>query len=66
MTEFTFYESLEELFDAEEKARKAADAKAKDWQKEARAGEVLVSQPYPDLIVFHEILDNEKIVKKYL
>jgi hypothetical protein len=69
MVEFEAYGSWEEMMEAELQARKIADSRVQDWQRKARAGEILVSQPYRDLIVFHEILDNEKIVgenlKKY-
>ena len=54
------------LMEEERRARKIADSRVQDWQKNARAGEVLVSRPYSDLVCFHEILDNEKIVKDYL
>ena len=55
--------------EAERQAREAADKRVEEWQIKARAGEILLSLPYPDLPVFHEILDNENMVgenlKKY-
>lgn len=69
MVEIKFYDSWEEAMEAESKAREAADAKVRSWQQRVRAGDILVSQPYPDLVVFHEVLDIERIVgdnlKKY-
>ena len=66
MVEFEAFGSWEEMMDAELRARKIADSRVQDWQRKARAGEILVSQPYQDLVVFHETLDNEKIVGDYL
>ena len=54
------------MIEAERKAREAADARVKPWHLRARAGDILVSMPYEDLVVFHELLDNEKLVKEYL
>jgi len=66
LVEFEIFSSFEEMMDAERKAREAADAKVLPWQLKARSGDILVSMPYEDLAVFHELLDNEKIVKKNL
>lgn len=69
MTEITFYGSFVEMMEAEELARKKADSYVQPWQEKGRAGDILVSNPGYGFPVFHEILDNEKIVgdnlKKY-
>ena len=52
--------------ESEEKARLAADEGVQAWQKKCRAGDILVSDPGYGFPIFHEILDNEKIVKEYL
>jgi len=54
------------MMDAERRARETADARVRPWQVAARSGDILVSLPYEDLPVFHEILDNEKLVKENL
>ena len=66
MPDVTFYDSFEEMMDAERNAREAADAFVQPWQKECRAGDILVSDPGYGFPIFHEILDNEKIVKENL
>lgn len=48
---------------AESKARQKADASVQPWQSKARAGEILVSDPGYGFAIFHEILDNEKLVR---
>ena len=69
MVEVTFYSSFEEMMEAEENARRIADSLVRPWQEKCRAGDILVSDPGYGFPVFHEILDNEKIVgenlKKY-
>ena len=62
----TFYDSFEDMMEAERKAREAADARVRPWQLKSRAGDILVSDPGHGFPVFHEILDNEKIVKENL
>ena len=52
--------------EVEEQAHKAADAMVRPWQKKCRAGDILVSDPGYGFPIFHEILDNEKIVKENL
>ena len=37
--EVKFYDSWDDMFDAEEKARKAADGRAKGWQQELEPGD---------------------------
>jgi hypothetical protein len=64
ISDVTFYDSFEEMMEAERKAREAADAMVQPWQLEYRAGDILVSDPGYGFPVFHEILDIEKIVKE--
>lgn len=66
MVEIQIFNSFREMMEAEQKAREAADARVRPWQLRARSGDILVSLPYDDLPVFHELLDNEKMVKEYL
>jgi hypothetical protein len=66
VVEFEIFGSFEEMMEAERKAREAADARVESWQLKARSGDILVSMPYEDLPVFHELLDNEKIVRENL
>ena len=64
--DMTFYDSFEEMMEAERRAREAADAIVQPWQKDCRAGDILVSDPGYGFPIFHEILDNEEIVKENL
>ena len=66
MVQFEVFGSFEEMMEAEQKARERADRYVQPWQLKARSGDILVSLPYEDLPIFHELLDNEKIVKDYL
>jgi len=66
LVEITFHDSLEDMFEAEEKARKAADTYVQPWQEKCRAGDILVSDPGYGFPIFHELLDNEKLVKENL
>jgi hypothetical protein len=63
ISDVTFFDTFEDMMDAESKAGEAADAMVQPWQKECRAGDILVSDPGYGFPVFHEILDIEKIVK---
>ena len=67
--EIKTYNSFDEMMEAERKAREAADARVQPWQLKSKAGEILVSDPGYGFAIFHEILDNEKLVsegfKKY-
>ena len=63
MVQFEVFGSFEEMMEAEQKARERADRYVQPWQLRARSGDILVSLPYEDLPIFHELLDNEKIVK---
>jgi hypothetical protein len=62
----TFYDSWEQAMDAERKAREVADTKVTPWHLKCRAGDILVSDPGYGFPIFHEILDNELIVKENL
>ena len=64
--DITFYDSFEDMIEAEQNAREAADARVQSWQQECRAGDILVSDPGYGFPIFHEMLDNEKIVKDNL
>ena len=59
-----FFDSWQDAMKAERKAREKADARVQPWHYKLRAGDIAVSLPYPDLPVFHELLDNELLVKK--
>ena len=61
--DITFYDSVDAMFDAERKARLEADKRVQPWHYRLRAGDIVVSDPGYGFPVFHEILDNEKIVK---
>ena len=69
MVDITFYDSDEEMWEHEAKARKLADERVNPWHLKVRAGDILVSDPGYGFPIFHEVLDNEKIVgdnfKKY-
>jgi hypothetical protein len=66
LVEITFYDSWEQAMEEERKAREEADARVQPWQFKCRAGDILVSDPGYGFPVFHELLDNEKIVGENL
>jgi hypothetical protein len=53
----------------EQKARERADRYFQPWHYKVRAGDILISDSGYGFPIFHEVLDNEKIVgenlKKY-
>jgi hypothetical protein len=58
----TFYGSFEEMLEAEEKARKAADARVQPVQSQIRAGQHFINFRYgPDLPIFGQILSVSKL-----
>jgi hypothetical protein len=61
MTEITFG-SWDELVEQERKARERADRYVQPWHYKLRAGDIVVSDPGIGFPIFHELLDNEKIV----
>ena len=62
MIKITFYDSLEELFEAEGRDREAADATVTPEQASYKPGDIVVSDSGYGFPIFHEILDIEKIV----
>ena len=62
IAEITFFDSWDEAIEAEAKARESADARVQHWQQKVRAGDILISDPGYGFPIFHEVLDNEKIV----
>jgi len=62
----SFYGSFEEMMEAERKAREEADARVTAEQKKYRPGDIVVSDSGYGFPIFHEILDNEKMVKENL
>lgn len=66
MTEITFYDSFEEMMQAERSAREAADSRVTPEQRKYRIGDIVVSDPGYGFPIFHEILDMERIVKENL
>jgi hypothetical protein len=58
----TFYGSFEEMMEAEEKARKVADARVKPTQANIKPGQYFVNFRYgKELPIFGEILDIKKL-----
>ena len=69
MVEVTFYESDDEMWQDLRNKMSEADSRVQPWQLKHKAGDILVSDPGYGFPIFHEVLDNEKIVgeslKKY-
>ena len=63
----TFYDSLEEMFEAEEKARIAADGRTRDWQKKLDIGDHFIMDSGYDFPIFGKVLRKyeEDILKNY-
>ena len=66
MVDVTFYGSFEEMQDDLGRAMKEADARVKEEQKRYRSGDIVLSDSGYGFPIFHELLDNEKIVKENL
>lgn len=68
MVKITFG-TWDDLMEQERSARLAADKRVQPWHYKLRAGDVAVSDSGYGFAIFHELLDNEKIVgenfKKY-
>lgn len=53
-----FFESVEEMFEAERKAQEAANARTKDWQKQIKVGDCFrQSTPY-GFDIYGEVLEG--------
>jgi hypothetical protein len=66
MVEVTFHDSFDDMMGEIARARDSADARVQPWQEKHRAGDILVSDPGYGFAIFHEVLDNEKLVKDNL
>jgi hypothetical protein len=67
MVHMEFFDSVEEMFEAERKAREAADARTKEWQKQIKAGDCFrQSTPY-GFDIYGEVMDRyeEEHLKNY-
>ena len=58
MTKVEFFGSMEEAMQRLEEARKAADARVKPWQADARPGDCFVYFNEDDLLIFGEVLER--------
>lgn len=63
----TFYDSLEEMYEAEEKARKAADSRTQDWQKKLESGDYFCKDSGYGFPIFGQVLKRheEKFLENY-
>ena len=66
MVDVTFYGSFEEMQDDLGRAMNEADARVTEEQKRYRSGDIVLSDSGYGFPIFHELLDNEKIVKENL
>lgn len=66
MVDVTFYGSFEEMQDDLGRAMNEADARVKEEQKRYRSGDIVLSDSGYGFPIFHELLDNEKIVRENL
>ena len=58
MTKVEFFGSMEEAMQRLEEARKAADARVKPWQADARPGDCFAYFDDDDLVIFGEVLER--------
>ncbi len=58
--DITFFDSLEDAFDAIERARKAADARTKDWQKQIKKGDYFICDSGYGFPIFGKVLREYK------
>jgi hypothetical protein len=63
VVKITVHDSFEDMMNTIADARDSADARVLDFQKKYRSGDILVSDSGYGFPIFHEILDNEKLVK---
>ena len=66
MTKITFYNSDEEMWADLGRAMDEADARVTEEQKRYRSGDIVLSDSGYGFPIFHELLDNEKIVRENL
>ena len=67
MVHMEFFDSVEEMFEAERKAREAADARTKEWQKQTKMGDCFrQSTPY-GFDIYGEVLEGyeEEYLQNY-
>lgn len=58
MVHMEFFDSVEEMFEAERKAQEAANARTKDWQKQIKVGDCFrESTPY-GFDIYGEVLEG--------
>ena len=58
MVYMEFFDSVEEMFEAERKAQEAANARVQDWQREIKAGDCFrQSTPY-GFDIYGEVLEE--------
>ena len=54
----TFYDSFDDMMEAERKAQEEAARRTQDWQKRIRKGDYFVSNSGYDFPIFGEVLDD--------
>jgi hypothetical protein len=58
MVHMEFFDSVEEMFEAERKAREAADARTKEWQKQIKAGDCFRQSTDYGFDIYGEVLEE--------
>jgi len=53
-----FFDSVEEMFEAEQKAREAADERVEDWQKEIKVGDCFRQSTEYGFDIYGEVLEE--------
>ncbi len=67
MIRMEFFDSVEEMFEAETKAREAADARVKDWQAKIKVGDCFRQETDYAFDIYGEVLEehNSEQLKHY-
>jgi hypothetical protein len=58
MVHIEFFESVEEMFEAERKAQDAANARVKEWQKQIKPGDCFRQETAYGFDIYGEVLES--------
>ncbi len=58
MIRMEFFDSVEEIFEAERKAREAADARVQDWQAKIKVGDYFRQETDYGFEIYGEVLEE--------
>ena len=60
MVHIEFFESVEEMFEAEREAQEAANGRVQDWQRQIKAGDCFRQETPYGFDIYGEVLEEHK------